>query len=932
MNLHHLKKCKEALLAKQRGEDVDLSHCSFTNMSIVKELEILQKLIDIYDQIVCDNGYRLRHGHPSLKMPKQSPAVNDQGGQVTPLAAAHKRGCMAVRNGHERVNGWIKRYKFCRCKIHAWDIPKLPSVWRIGLGDMVRYGITLTTDSESMTLLSEKIIDMMHVAVNQMDIYWTDLKFKNQAKKASNKTAQSNLKKDLVVKVGDVDYCMICDEKYPKGTIWSEHKESDKHKACRNKRLKANNKSTSTTIRRKKNKSHNVRKNKHKSCKPTRRSNRYSLRKSIDDPVCSNHLCSKKNPNHLCPGCEYSPVVAYCSQHCRKNHWSIHKETCKKGRYSQMVLLKDQEESDDDDDDDEQSDDDDDDDEEIDDNHNHNKNKRKRKLQNQDDNEQENPKKRVKYNQRGDDGIITESSDSDSTEEDYASSVVTQSSDSDDINSEHETDTEAEDQSHDEGIDEDIDVDDDKNWILLAKGWPQITHCIKTHELFRNIFGTPQDQKVQKQDVDNYLGKDWEWKTSLGYIKKLKFDSEDVALYIHRINKWVTKWVNVRSKWRSSQKYVVMMGFHEVFLHNQSQLKVFYEEENKENEAKKIKIKDDETHWYNWMKDGETKKVSTYLSQKYKDDQKTLEQRRVARMMRSRKFYYGNINVGVMNKEDLLYFAREHSVKIPKKMNKKVTIRNYVLEELRKRHKKDWENNQICHNEGCSNKMNGRCPNCKGAFYCGRSCAKEHYKQHKSQCSQLFAAQHKEFVGSQISLFPSFESIEELRKDSDVPPSLQHLTKYPIQKSWFDLDFGLFESELARLQQRCSCRSGVQLPGVCSHAGCILRLIYYILFLEVHDLLKKNKRDQLICDKICDLTPFSKEQKRFREENDHLCPVCRTPIKEDQESVQCDGCNRWYHPSCIKTTLEDINKDLFITTVFHCRMCSTSDVWMVRST
>ena len=546
------------------------------------------------------------------------------------------------------------------------------------------------------------------------------------------------------------------------------------------------------------------------------------------------------------------------------------------------------------------------------------------------------PKRRklmVNDNDDEDDVISTDD------EDDYGSSIGTVSSDSDDdddedIQSEYETEPEADDdQSHDEGCNEEIDEDIDDNWKTVAIGWSNILKYIQSDSMFTEIFGTKEKQHIDKVDVDNYLGKDWEWRKSYGYIKKLDTNSTDFALQIHKKNKFITKWINVKSKWRSSKKYVVMIGFFQIYLYNQSMKKSFYEKKNNIDKAERIKIKEDEMHWYEWIKNDRNEPVSVYLSEKYRDIQKTLEERRVSRMIRSRKYYYGTINVGVMNKEDLLYFAKEHAVDIPNNIQKKKKlIRDHVLDELKKRKKKEWENNQTCFNDGCDNKATKRCSSCKGAYYCCPDCQMSHWDQHKLKCSKLFAAQEQEFIiGSQTRLFPSLEEIDKLRKNAIVPESLSYLKKYPRkQKSWYDLDFRLFDSKLARLQHRCSCRSGVQLPGVCAHCGCILRLIFCVLFQDIKELLRKNKRDRLIYENIVDLTPFSKEQKRLRKEYDHWCPLCGHPTKDT--CVQCDICNRWYHPSCIKTSLKDIEQDKFASTVFHCPMCNTNDAWVVRNT
>ena len=882
-------------------------------MKVVKELKNLQNLLDIYDQIICDNGYRLRDGHPSLKMPKQAPACNDQDGQVTPLAAGHKRGCMAIRNGHERINGWLKRYKFCRTKIRSDDISKIPDVWSIVAADMVRYRVEITKDDDNSTLLTEKILDMLHIAVNPMDIYWTDTKFKNnnQIKKITKEKAINNLKKDCVKKIGNVEYCRICDQKYPNGTKWTEHKQSKQHSSRREKIINSKSSQNDSNNNKKRNSDNN------------------KSQQSTENLKCT--FCGGGNVKFRCSGCKDNPQIPYCSNKCRDDHWKIHKKVCK-GKNS-------------------------------------NHNKRKRDSEDEYEEEQLHSLKRRKLmTQTNDDEIMRDSESSDhgdnniesehetdtdnpSTDDDYASSIGSFSidsyyDDSDNIESEHETDTDCSDDSHHEGMDDEVvhddddDVDDSSNWEVVATGWDQILKYIKSNDnqLWKNIFGTKQDPLVRKCDVDNYLGKDWEWRRAMGYIKKLEFNQSDLSLLIHKSNPYITKWMNVKSKFRSSKKYNVILGFYEIFLFNQSQLKLFYEEMNDDVEANKIIIKDDEMHWYNWLKHGnhdvsnQKHPVSYYLSEKYNKIQKTLEARRVERMKRSRQYYYGCINVGVMNKEDLLYFAKEHQVDIPKHITKKKSIRDHVLSELRKRYQKEWENSQTCFDNKCNKKATKRCSQCKGAYYCSQKCNENNWDQHKLKCNELYAAQHKQSVASQMTLFDSLESIEELREDAVVPASLAYLNQYPKMKSWYDKNFKLDNSSLSRLQQRCNCRSGVQLPGVCAHIGAVIRLTYFILFRDVNELLKMNKRDRLINENIVNLTPFSKEQRRLREENvnKHWCPICGTPTI--QNCVQCDGCQRWYHPECIKTTLDDIAKDHFTATVFHCPMCSNHDVWVVRNT
>ena len=35
-------------------------------------------------------------------------------------------------------------------------------------------------------------------------------------------------------------------------------------------------------------------------------------------------------------------------------------------------------------------------------------------------------------------------------------------------------------------------------------------------------------------------------------------------------------------------------------------------------------------------------------------------------------------------------------------------------------------------------------------------------------------------------------------------------------------------------------------------------------------------------------------------EDDDLCGLCRKKCKSDEKAMSCDGCNVWYHISCVK--------------------------------
>ena len=411
---------------------------------------------------------------------------------------------------------------------------------------------------------------------------------------------------------------------------------------------------------------------------------------------------------------------------------------------------------------------------------------------------------------------------------------------------------------------------------------------------------------------------------------------------IYKKNPYISKWVNVKSKWRSSKKYIVLLSWYQVHIYNKSFLKL--EDEN-------TFIPPDELHWYKWLKQKKKKKnpVSHYLHEKHKNRNKILEKRRINRIIRKNKNAYKGDNVGRMSKEDLLFHAKERNVKIPKNIRTIAKQRKYALNTLRERDLNKWEDNQMCFR--CKKnkaKKKHKCMKCRGAFYCSENCRKSDWiVVHKNKCSQLYGAVCRENVIDKTKIFPTLKEIAELKrqceneKDDDnnnknnvssPPPS--YLQKYPDQKSWFDLKFELFDSKLDRLQQRCTCRSGVQLPGVCAHAGCIIRLVFHVIRLgTVQQLLTINRRDKLIKEMIVNLYPFSEELKANKQKYKWLCLHCSSPINKentDNDHIKCNHCFRYYHLDCInQKSIGNYSK--YIKTIWHCPNCDYQHVWCVRN-
>ena len=371
--------------------------------------------------------------------------------------------------------------------------------------------------------------------------------------------------------------------------------------------------------------------------------------------------------------------------------------------------------------------------------------------------------------------------------------------------------------------------------------------------------------------------------------------------------------------------------------------------ENNNNDTSKVMIPGDQLHWYQWMKQASEKPVSQYLHQKHKNIQKILEKRRIERIKRKSQWIYYGDNLKKMNKKELHSFAQERDLEIPKEINSKTLPiqRKWIIQTLRERERINWQKAQPCAYDKCNKNKNldkFKCQHCNAAFYCSSKCRRLHYKKHRNKCSKLYGALRSKEAIDHSKIFPPPDEIENLREEHKSNKSksnnstlnndnIAYLEEYPQPKSWFDLDFELFNSDLSRLQQRCSCRSGVQLPGCCAHCGCIIRLIWHILHLgKVDQLLKKNKRDIKIEEKIINLFHFSEELKANAEKYKYICLCCSSAVNKKKKNSykRCGICYRRYHLTCTQS-MNIHRQSKFIQTVWHCPLCTSQDSWCVRN-
>ena len=653
LNIQYVRKCRDAIRNNKITKEI-----AFQTIEACQELENLQELIKPRDHCVVDNGYKIQD--PRKKAPADAPKDHDEDGRTTVLAASHKRSCSAIRQTHERINSYVKRNAMCRKKIFCDDIHRMPKIWNICLADMIHEKTILMKDDENSEALTQRILDMRHVATNPADYWLYKIPKQNTTKAAKKKSSKS----------GDEEE--------------EQQQEEEESTDCQ----------------------------------------------SVND--------------------------------------------------------EDQQES--------------------------------------------------------------------------------------------------------------------GEWVTVAEGWSNIVKYIQKCEL-KDVL--KDLVKVKRCDVMSYNGKKYENSLTKGYLRRLNYEEKTFRLKMHKIDPFVYLFENVKSKWKSSKRYCVILSFQEIVLWQKS-LRLW------KNKNCELTLAEDETHWLKWLQNDQKQKVSDFLSPKYKKRDEYLEKKRVQRMEKRRELWYGNVNVGKMKKQELLYFAKENQIDVQNAKTMKEILA--VAKDWIKK-KKTEKNKQNVISTACASCKEAdaqmRCSNCKLIRYCSKQCQKNHWSKHKKICAKLKSKKNQDNTTTPT-----------------IPQSLQYLKKYPVKKSWWDLDFTLFDSKLARLQAGCICRSGAQLPGCCAHAGSILWLIFFILFGNVAQILKPSERDKRILKSIVDLTPYNRYRKSIKKDNSFWC-VCRQD--KGEEFVQCDCCMIWYHPSCVSTTMEDIESDRYVFDTWHCKFCDGDSVFVVRN-
>ena len=171
--------------------------------------------------------------------------------------------------------------------------------------------------------------------------------------------------------------------------------------------------------------------------------------------------------------------------------------------------------------------------------------------------------------------------------------------------------------------------------------------------------------------------------------------------------------------------------------------------------------------------------------------------------------------------------------------------------------------------------------------------------------------------------------LDEKEEDED-----EYLKTFKIEQYWYDVDFDLWQSPLARLGITCSCRSGAQLPSCCAHSSTILWLIWFACYNSIENAYLLSDRDKKILDtthsRVHNFAIFKEWIKVDHAQFGGIARFCHCKNEQPKSELEvfCDGCQYYYHPSCCGTTNAIIDRNF---KQFHCKSCSTWKVYTFRN-
>ena len=475
------------------------------------------------------------------------------------------------------------------------------------------------------------------------------------------------------------------------------------------------------------------------------------------------------------------------------------------------------------------------------------------------------------------------------------------------------------------------DIKEDKHWIYIAKGVKNVCKQIRKGRYFQEIRQFFQEEiHNNPQEVRNYIGKTFEQGKAQSYLRRLNFDNNRFTMKLSKQNQYVIQFDNIQSKHKSQKRYSCLLNFHEIILYYKSMKKIYVDPT--------IEIDSKHAHWYRHLKNHQEQDVSCYLHPEYLRRNKILEKRRQERRKKRRYFFYGNTNISKLKKKELIDFAKKHFVPLPMHgkqiLKSKDELKLYLLIQLKSENLFNNNDNHSVINDDerhiirplkCTKKYGKCCCFKPNVIECDEEKnvkCDEPTKCKCVNCDHYFCNNHTtvEILKAHI-LKCGNKGNQRLTLREKQPHD------GPSVKSWYDLNFKLFNSKLARLQQRCCCKSGAQLPGCCAHLGSMLWLIFWSIFSGITKALTLSERDKLIRKRLIDLTAFCQKQRKAKDDSIHWCPRCHTLQPATVKWVNCIECFKWYHRKCAKIKIDEYQEK---RKNWLCEICTTWKGWTAR--
>ncbi|MCP4984802.1 MAG: hypothetical protein GY928_01690 [Colwellia sp.] len=154
------------------------------------------------------------------------------------------------------------------------------------------------------------------------------------------------------------------------------------------------------------------------------------------------------------------------------------------------------------------------------------------------------------------------------------------------------------------------------------------------------------------------------------------------------------------------------------------------------------------------------------------------------------------------------------------------------------------------------------------------------------------------------------------------------IDNFDLERFWYDIDFDLWFSPLARLGVTCSCRSGAQLPSCCAHSSAVLWLIWFACYNNIDNAFKLSKRDQKILNTtesgIYNFHTFKAWIRKDILMYGGIARFCHCKNVEPKNEIEkfCEGCQYYYHPSCC-----GVQNGKYL---FRCKSCQIWQVYTFR--